>query len=62
MVSPMTTPKRGRPPVPHPRSQTVRYRVTDAELATLAAAAEKAGQAVTDYCRDRAIASARRAR
>lgn len=43
----------------NPRSETVRYRVTADELALLHAAAEKAGQSVTDYARDKALAAAR---
>lgn len=58
----MTTPRRGRPPVANPRAQTVRYRVTVDELAALTTAADKAGQSVTDYARDRALAAAKRAR
>lgn len=56
------SPRTGRPKLDNPRTETVRYRVTTDELATLAAAAVRAGQTVTDYCRDRALAAARRQR
>ncbi len=55
-------PRTGRPPVDNPRTEIVRYRLTAAELATLTAAAERAGQSLTDYARDKALAAAKRAR
>ncbi len=55
-------PRTGRPPVDNPRSEVVRYRLTAGELATLTAAAEKAGQTPTDYARDKALAAAKRQR
>lgn len=56
------SPRTGRPRLDNPRTETVRYRVTADELAQLTAAALKAGQTVTDYARDKALAAARRQR
>jgi uncharacterized protein (DUF1778 family) len=61
MTSPTKRPP-GRPKLDNPRSEVVRYRVTSDELRALQAAADKAGQTLTDYARDRALAAARRAR
>lgn len=55
-------PRTGRPKLDNPRSETVRFRVTAEELSTLTEAAEKAGQSVTDFSRDRALTAAKRQR
>ena len=54
------TPRTGRPPVKHPRTVTIRYRLTDAEAQMLNQAASSAGRSVTDYARDKALGAAKR--
>lgn len=52
----------GRPPSENPRRHVVRYRLTAHEVATLTEGAAKAGQSVTDFARDKALAAAKRQR
>lgn len=50
-------PRTGRPPAEHPRTQTVRFRLTEDEWAALTAAARLAGLKPTDYARSSALAA-----
>ncbi len=58
-----TKPKRiGRPPSANPRGTALAIRVTPAEHDELRVAADKAGQPLTAFVRDKALAAARRQR
>lgn len=52
------TPRTGRPPIAEPRTQVIRYRVTEAELSLLREAAGEGAESV--WARDQALAAARR--
>lgn len=55
-------PPAGRRPSDNPRRNAIHTRLTDAELATVTTAAEKAAKSVSDYVRDAAVAKAKRAK
>jgi len=59
IVAPMV-PRTGRPPVDNPRRIIRRIRLSDAEDASVVAAAEAAGQDVAEWMRDRVLAAAKR--
>jgi hypothetical protein len=52
----------GRPPTNHPRTHAVPVRLNDPELDLIRAAAERAGQPVGVWARERLLAAAKRAR
>ncbi len=56
------TPRTGRPPSEDPRSVVLSLRLTAAESEALWDAAERAGQTVTVFVRERALVAAKRTR
>jgi hypothetical protein len=55
-------PRTGRPKVDNPRRNVQSVRLSDDELIAVMQAAEKAGQDVGPWIRDKAVAAARRAK
>jgi uncharacterized protein (DUF1778 family) len=56
------SPRTGRPPSEDPRSVVLSLRLTTAESEALREAADRAGQPVTVFVRERALAAAKRTR
>lgn len=56
------SPRTGRPPIDNPRTDTIKFRVTPDEHATVSAAAERAGQNLADWMRAKLLSAAKRQR